>query len=211
MDLYKIPYSIVKLIGKPIFLIRFRPNIINKSNIPKKGAVIFCGNHRNHLDPFCAICSTKRIIHYTAKKELMNGGDALIEKPNLLALKLNSLLLKSVGTISVDRDGDTSKATDIVAQYLIKGSAIGIFPEGTRNKTDEVLLPFKFGAVSLAKKTDAFIMPFAITGKYQKNGNLTVRFGEPFKVGEMSLDEANNELRQKILALICESRQEAAG
>lgn len=207
---HKIPYAIMRLIMRPIFRLRFRPIVINKGNIPKNDPVIFCGNHRHKLDPFCAIYSTKRIIHYLAKKELMNGTDALTAKSNSLIRRLNALLLKCVGAISVDREGNTDDAKDTAAEYLKIGSAIGIFPEGTRNKTEDELLPFKFGAVSLAKKTGALIMPFCITGKYEKGGNLTIRFGEPFKVGDRALEEANNELRERILALIQENRKGAA-
>ena len=178
-DAYKIPFAIVCAIGRPLFWLRFRPTVVNKVNIPKRDSLIFCGNHRHKLDPFCVIYSTKRIIHYMAKKEFMDGNDALTAKSNRLIRRLNALLLKCTRAISVDREGDTGHAKVIAKEYLRIGSAIGIFPEGTRNKTinEYKLQPFKFGAVSLAKKTGAFLMPFAITGKYIKGGNLMIRFG----------------------------------
>lgn len=43
-------------------------------------------------------------------------------------------------------------AMEISKEALLNGDAINIFPEGKRNKTNEILLPFKFGAVSLAQK-----------------------------------------------------------
>ena len=211
-DKYKIPYALIGLIGRPLIRARLRPLVINKHNIPKRGPVIFCGNHRHKLDPFCTIFSTRRIIHYISKKEFMDGTDALTSKPNSLVRRLNALLLKCAGCISVDREGDTGDAKDVAAEYLGIGSAIGIFPEGTRNKTanEYELQPFKFGAVSLAKKTGAAILPFGITGQFKKGGNLTIRFGESFTVGDRSLEDANNELRERIAVLIQESRQEAA-
>ena len=42
---------------------------------------------------------------------------------------------------------------ELSKEALLKGDAINIFPEGKRNKTNDILLPFKYGAVSLAKKT----------------------------------------------------------
>ena len=48
---------------------------------------------------------------------------------------------------------------------LKEEKSIGIFPEGTRNKTDQLLLPLRKGTTLLAKKTNAKIIPFAITGK----------------------------------------------
>ena len=59
----------------------------------------------------------------------------------------------------------------------------------------------------MAQKTNATIVPFAVTGDYEiGNDNLTVRFGEPFKVGNMTLEEANEQLRSKILELVRENR-----
>ena len=52
----------------------------------------------------------------------------------------------------------------------------------------------------MAKETNATIVPFAITGKYKFiNNNLTVTFFKPFKVDNMSLEEANEKLRNTIL------------
>ena len=87
---------------------------------------------------------------------------------------------------------------------LNKGLALGIFPEGTRNKTKELLQPFKFGAVSMAKKTGATIVPYAITGTYKfRTKDLKITFGEPFKIPEdMDLEEANEKLYNIILDII---------
>ena len=209
-DLYAIPYTIFKTFWKPFFWFRFRPVVINKGNIPEKGPIIICWNHRHHFDPFCAMQITRRMIHFLAKKELMDGTDALVDKPNTFVRRLNALLLKCVGTISVDRGGDTAEAMGDTMDYLGRGSAIGISPEGTRNKTanEYELQPFKFGAVSLAQKTGALLVPLGITGKYVKNGNLIIRVGEPFRIGGMTLENANNLLRDRIQTLINISRQE---
>ena len=76
---------------------------------------------------------------------------------------------------------------------------IGIFPEGTRNKTKEFLLPFKYGTVSMAKKTDSYIVPFGITGDYVfRSKNLTIRYGKPFKVTNMDLESANELLYKTV-------------
>ena len=70
---------------------------------------------------------------------------------------------------------------------------------------DNILLPFKFGAVSMAKKTDSLLVPFGITGDYKfRSKNLVVRIGKPFKVGE-DLEEANSILRSEIINLMKES------
>ena len=190
-------YYICRTLLKPIYWVLYHPKIIGKENIPKKGPVLFCGNHRHVLDQCPVLMSTKLPVHYMAKKEYFEGRMAWF--------------FKFAGCISVNREIHDEEAKTRALNILKNKGAIGIFPEGTRNKTigtenEVLLLPFKFGAVSMAKKTDATIVPFAIMGDHKiGNRNLTVVFGVPFKVGEMTLEEANNELREKIKNLALEA------
>ena len=104
---------------------------------------------------------------------------------------------KSVGCIPVNRSIHDDVAKEEAMNVLRDGKALGIFPEGTRNKTDAFLLPFRFGCVSMAKKNDAYIVPFAVTGTYKfRSKNLVYRIGKPFKVGDMDLEKANKELEK---------------
>ena len=110
---------------------------------------------------------------------------------------------KAVGCISVDRSVHDGKAKKEAIETLKNGGAIGLFPEGTRNKTQEFLLPFKFGAVSMAKKTDAYLVPFGITGDYVfRSKNLVIKYGKPFKVTDLELEEANNLLYETVKKLM---------
>lgn len=184
----KIFYNIYKYILGIIFLIYYRPKFVNKKYIPKDGAIVVCGNHIHMFDQCLPILCTRRIIYYMAKKEYFEGKFAWF--------------FKSSGCISVDRQDkkNAKEATLKAVELLKKGNAIGIFPEGTRNKTNDLLLPFKIGAVKMAKDTNATIVPFVITGKYKfLNNNLTVTFLEPFKINDMSLEEANEKLRNMML------------
>ena len=69
---------------------------------------------------------------------------------------------------------------------------------------EHYLLPFKFGAVSMAQKTGAYLVPFVITGTYKfRSKDLVVRIGKPFKVEEKEdLEKANKQLRKEMLDLI---------
>ena len=107
---------------------------------------------------------------------------------------------KAAGCISVNRSIHDSDAKEKALDVLKNGWALGLFPEGTRNRTEETLLPFKMGAVSMAQKTGATIVPFAITGRYKfwKN-HLTVTFLEPFKVSkDDDLEKVNDKFRNMI-------------
>ena len=70
---------------------------------------------------------------------------------------------------------------------------------------DKLFLPFKFGAVSMASKTDSYIVPFVITGTYKfRSKDLRVRFGKAFKPGD-DLEKANNKLRKVMIDLYKEN------
>ncbi len=179
-------YKILKPLLAPLFKFYYTPKIINANVIPKTGPIIIVGNHKHIMDQCSVIISTKRVVHYMAKKEYFDSKLAWF--------------FKITGCISVNRSIHDEEAKNKALNVLENNGAIGLFPEGTRNKTNAFLLPFKFGAVSMAKKTNATIVPFGITGDYKfKSNNLTVRFGEPFKIDEsMSLEEANKELEKII-------------
>lgn len=185
-------YRFFKAVLGPIFMLYYKPTVIGKENIPEDGPIIVVGNHKHIYDQCPIILSTKRGIKYMAKKEYFDD-------------KKVAWFFKSVGCISVDRSKKDEKAVEAALEELKKGGAIGLFPEGTRNKTDEFLLPFKFGAVSMAKKTDAYLVPFGLTGDYKfRSKNLCIKFGKPFKVKNMELTEANDKLYKSVEKLMRE-------
>lgn len=192
-------YRLLKPILGPIFKLYYHPKVIGKEEIPKEGPILIVGNHKHLYDQCLAIISTKRMIHYMAKKEYFDG-------------KMR-WFFKMVGCIPVDRSKKDDAATTSALEVLNDGGAIGLFPEGTRNKTEEFLLPFKFGAVSMASKTNATIVPFGITGDYKfRSKNLVMRFGTPFKVGDMDLETANKKLYEEVKSLMEENlKQEKIG
>ena len=192
----EIGYSLLTAIMRVLFRLYYNPKIINKEVIPKEGPILIVGNHKHIYDQCLTIMATKRVIHYMAKKEYFDGKMAWF--------------FKLVGCIPVDRSIKDHNATEKALKVLNSGGAIGLFPEGTRNKTKDVfLLPFKFGTVSMAKKTNATIIPFGLTGDYKfRSKNLTIRYGTPFKVGDMDLEDANKKLYEEVERLMRENLKE---
>lgn len=182
-------YKLLTPLMRIIFKIYYGPIIINKQNIQKKGSIIIACNHKHLFDQCLTIMATKRPINYMAKKEYFEG-------------KL-SWFFKFVGCIPVDRTKKDENAKTKAINVLNNSGAIGIFPEGTRNRfKDKLLLDFKFGAVSMAKKTNSYIIPCAVTGDYKfRSKNLIIRYGKPFKV-KNNLHEANEKLYKEIEKLI---------
>jgi 1-acyl-sn-glycerol-3-phosphate acyltransferase len=66
-------YKIFRAILKPIYLFWYNPKIIGKENIPKEGSIVVAGNHIHIMDQCNVIISTKRCLHYMAKKEYFDG------------------------------------------------------------------------------------------------------------------------------------------
>ena len=193
MHMKNFGYKFFRAILGPIFKFWYNPKILNKEYLNIEGPIVIAGNHKHVYDQCLTIIATKRCITYMAKKEYFDD-------------KKLSWFFKAVGCIPVNRQIKDDKATNAALDVLNSGGAIGIFPEGTRNKTEAFLLPFKYGAVSLAKKTGATIIPFGLTGDYKfRSKNLTARFGKPFKVDDMDLEKANHKLYNIIKDLMEEN------
>ncbi len=189
-------YKLLTPLMRILFRLYYNPKIINKNVIPKEGPILIVGNHKHIYDQCLTIMATKRPIHYMAKKEYFDGKLAWF--------------FKFVGCISVNRSIKDTNATNQALEILKNDGAIGLFPEGTRNKTKDVfLLPFKFGTVSMAKKTNATIIPFGLTGDYKfRSKNLKIKYGTPFKVGDMDLEKANDKLYKEVEKLMKENLKE---
>ena len=189
---HKVGFTILKTLLKGPYMLWYNHKIIGRENIPSDGAIIICANHKHIMDQCAILISTKRMVHYLAKKEYFDGKF--------------KWFFKMAGCIPVNRSIKDTVASDHALEILKNKQALGLFPEGTRNKTKDFLLPFKFGAVSLAKKTNAYIVPVGITGDYKfRSKNLVTRIGKPFKVNNMSLEEANEKLKEEISSLMKES------
>ena len=136
------------------------------------------GNHTSNFDCLLLISSTKRNIHFLAKKELWNGPKKII--------------FANMGLIPVDRKNKDHQALSSSIAYLENNLLIGIFPEGTTEKEGK-MLDFKMGAVKMAKDTNSPIVPFIITGNYKLfSKNLRIEFLKPIMIsGDLNQENIN--------------------
>ena len=177
-----------------IFIKLYRPTIIGKEFIPKEGRVILAGNHTSYLDPLLVAYGTKRCVHYFAKDSLYKG----IKKP----------IFKGLGIIPVNRKikdkNSLYKGIDVLNNDLV----VGIFPEGTINKTDDIVMNFKFGAVKMAYETNSKIVPFYITHKYKfLKKSVKIEYGKPYNVSS-DLKKENDILMKKVKTMIIKNSEE---
>src|SRR5207244_3246258 len=112
-------------------------------------------NHRSMWDiPLLVVAFPRRTV-FMAKRELYRNA------------LLNRLWLE-LGGFPVRRDAPDLRAIDNALEVLDRELALGIYPEGTRSFTGE-MLPFLKGAAWLALKTGAPIVPCAITGSARRS------------------------------------------
>lgn len=88
------------------------------------------------------------------------GVNKTIAKDDFMKIPIFNLVYER-GSVLVNRKSDVSrrKGYEDMKKVLANGWHMCLYPEGTRNKTDEPLLEFKDGAFKLAIETNKFIMP----------------------------------------------------
>lgn len=166
-----------------VLLAGIRLKVTGRENLPpEKGGFIIYVNHTSLLDIPTVSLTTGRSVTWVAKASLAKipfFGWALVQ-----------------GHMLVDRGGGPSAARGMVeeaSRRLAEGQTLAIFPEGTRNRGDVPLLPFKKGTFILAKHTGATLVPVAVknagklwpAGKYwPRPGAIRVKIGTPFAPGE---------------------------
>lgn len=188
-------YKILQPLFRLIFKIYYNPTIVNKEYIPKKGACVIAGNHKHALDPILVDVCTNRVVHTLAKKDLHDGPFGWF--------------FKAIGTIPVDLHAEhNKKALDSAIECLNEGCLINLSPEAKRNYTKEILLPFKYGTVVMAKRTNCKIVPYSITGDYKfRSKNLKIVYGKPLDISKLSIEDANKLLYKKVKKLILDNRK----
>ncbi len=178
--------SIKKLLTMPMKLV-FNTKVTGLENLPDK-PYILAGNHKNMFDVVILITSIDDEIHFMAKKELFK-------------LKILKNIFSKMGAFPVDRNNVDIKAIKESFRILKSGEVLGIFPEGTRNKTDNVLLPFKDGVTSIASKTKVPIVPFGIGGEFKRN-KLRLNIGKPIDINKIEKEKQKEYLEEKVKELI---------
>jgi 1-acyl-sn-glycerol-3-phosphate acyltransferase len=156
----------------------FHMRISGTEHVPTWGPVIIAANHRSMWDiPILVVACPRRLV-FMAKIELYKNW-------------LLKRLWFEFGGFPVRRDVADLRAIDMSLAVLDRELALGIYPEGTRSFTGE-MLPFLHGAAWLALRTGASIVPCAITGTSRRlRGDeprsrarrpVMVAFGPPIRV-----------------------------
>ena len=176
--------------------------IVNgKEKIPTNTAFVVAHNHLSNLDPI--------ILNVYFKKYPM----VFMAKKSLSKIPFFGKMIKRTGFIFLERDGSTKDAYAIARGIKMLRNdecSIGIAPEGTRNFTNEILLPFKEGTFVLAQKARKPIVVTAFANTNIVNDNLLFKshkiYLEIIDVLEYDdyKDLTSDELSQKVFDLMYE-------
>ncbi len=189
-------YYIIRAITTPIVRLLFPFKSINKEDACK-GACVIVSNHLSNCDSFIVGMQYKGKNYVLGKKESFSP-------------KIVGWFLKTVGGIPIDRD-NPSPATLLQCVKLLKsGERLLIFPEGTRNKTDQPLLPLKGGAALFAIKSKVPVQTVFIQGKSRLFRRNYVKVGKPFELSEFYGQKLTAEALQKADDIIKEKLLETA-
>ena len=158
-------------------------------NIPRDRAVLYVGNHRSYFDILVGYVTVPTLMGFVAKKEMLRY-------PSLRTW------MKNVHCLFLDRENLREGLKTILAgiEQVKSGISVWIFPEGTRNRNDDILemLPFKEGSLKIAEKSGCPVIPVAMTGTAEifekhvpriKSSNVTIEFGEPFFISDLPKEE----------------------
>lgn len=154
---------------------RVRIHFEGKEKIPDRRFVLIC-NHLSKFDPMSiSACLKGYRLSWIAKKELFR-------------MPLISNYMYKSNYLTLDRDDlrQSLRAISQAADYIEKDiCSVGVFPEGTRNKGNDLLLPLKAGSfkIALLAKTDIVVVAIAHSEQIAKrfpfrSTNIYIRVGE---------------------------------
>lgn len=142
-----------KLLSSPLLrVLGIKIAVEGQGNIPE-GPKIFVANHQSGFEVviFAAFCPDRTVF---------------IGKKEIAWIPLLGLYFVAAGNIFIDRSRRTkAMATLTKVARTIRGrnASVMVFPEGTRNRTNELLLPFKRGPFYLALEAQVPIVPVVVS------------------------------------------------
>ncbi|MDQ3992563.1 MAG: 1-acyl-sn-glycerol-3-phosphate acyltransferase [Actinomycetota bacterium] len=164
--------------------------------VPREGGVVLALNHFSWLDPLAFGGVSPRVIYYMTKVEL-------IRVPVLGAF------VRGFGAFSVRRGESDREAIRVSRELVRNGSALGLFVEGTRQRSGVPGEP-KAGASMIALQERVPVVPAAIHGsQFWRFGNfqpVSVAWGEPLHFDGLAANgpgyrEASAEIGRSIRTL----------
>lgn len=171
-------YNIAKIILKPLFNLLYSVKVEGLDNLPQDDGYIVCGNHAKAIDPILIGINLPNKVNFMAKSELFSN-------------RLIGYVLSKLGAFPVKRGQADLKSIKTSLKLLQEKQNIGIFPEGTRNKTGELIA--EPGIAMLAIKSKCPIVPVSINTNYKLFNKTTIKVGKTIFLDEYFDSKLKNE------------------
>ncbi len=142
-----------------------RPTVRGEEKLPRDSRFLFVCNHRSMFDPLIVMGWLDR------------WNIAFVSKPSNLRIPMIGTAVKSIGFLAIDRENDRNALRTILtaADYMKRGvCSVGIYPEGTRSRTDE-LLPFHAGSFKAAQRAKVPLAIACVRGTEDLHRGLLLR------------------------------------
>lgn len=118
---------------------------------------------REHFAPgqsYIVVCNHNSFMDVPVSTPAIPGGNKTIAKIEMARIPVFGMIYKT-GSVLVDRKSEKSRKDSFMAMKKVLGMGLHmcIYPEGTRNKTDQPLKSFHDGAFRLAIDTRKALIP----------------------------------------------------
>ena len=119
--------------------------------------------HFSKATAYIVTCNHNSMLDVPISCPFIPGANKTIAKKSFVKVPLFGWFYRK-GAVLVDRKNEISrrKSFDAMKKVLAMGMHMSVYPEGTRNRTDEPLKKFYDGAFKLAVATNTAIIPAII-------------------------------------------------
>ncbi len=164
-------WGVGRLTLQPLAMLFTRLRVHGAERVPPTGGVVLALNHFSWIDPAAFGSACPRTVYYMAK----------IEAHRVPGL---GHLIRQFGAFSVRRGESDREAVRLMRQIVRDGHALGLFVEGTRQRSG-VPGAVQPGAAMAALQEEVPVVPAAIHGTWEwRVGNfkpVSIAWGTPMR------------------------------
>ena len=181
-----------------LFIAGTKTIVIGEENVPKDQPVLYIPNHRSYFDI---------LLLYSR----VPGLTGFVSKDSMKKFYLLRDWMKKLHCLFLNRENPREGLKTILQgiENINNGISMCIFPEGTRNKMDGEMLPFKEGSMKMAEKTGCLVIPVALSNTAEifenhmpwiRSCKVVIEYGAPIDPKTLSRQE------QKHLGAMCRDK-----
>jgi 1-acyl-sn-glycerol-3-phosphate acyltransferase len=176
-----------------IFLSGAKVTVLGAENLAGDSPVLYVGNHQSFFDI---------IISYS----LMKNRTGYVSKKSIGKIPILNIYMKRLCCLYFDRSSQTEgfKMLTSAIAYMKEGISMFIYPEGTRNKSNDEtnLAPFHDGSFLIAQRAKCPVVPVSFNNTvtlfekhlpFLRPAHVVVEFGKP-----VSMDSLDREQKRHV-------------